>query len=203
MRPTLDHSTLSLMRSTPRPAATATPRRRKRIRRVAVIAAIATAAAALTGAGAANAQPLNSVAIATDISLDTLTLDVAGASTSPGAPVIQWYGHGGSNQRWNFVTLPNGNQQIVNQNSGMCLTTNGIAGQVLYQWYCNVGARQEWQGSIPGKFSNAIVKNGGMLVNPATGLAVDIQGASGLAGAGVIGWYQNGKDNQRFHYYQL
>src|SRR4051812_20678712 len=89
-------------------------------------------AAALTGLvlaavpAAADAQQLSSVAIRTSASAGYLVLDVSGASTSPGAPVIQWYGNGGSNQLWNFVPTADGNETIVNLRSGMCLTTNGI-----------------------------------------------------------------------------
>jgi hypothetical protein len=172
------------------------------LRRASAVAAALLAAAGVAAApGVANAQPLTSVAIATDASAEFLVLDVSGASTSPGAKVIQWYGNGGANQRWNFVELPNGNQQIVNQHSGQCLTTSGSAGAQLYQWPCTLGARQEWRGTLPKAFSG--VQRGASLVNPSTGLAVDINRASADAGAAAMGWYASDTYNQHFAYWQL
>jgi Ricin-type beta-trefoil lectin domain-like len=174
---------------------------RRRLLRRASIAAATVAAALAIAPGLASAQSLSSVAIATDSSVEFLVLDVSGASTAPGASVIQWYGNGGANQRWNFVELPNGNEQIVNRNSGQCLTTGAVPGGGLYQWPCTLGARQEWQGTI-GKASPGLLR-GSRLVNPATGLAVDINGASLKAGAAAISWYESGGFNQDFAYWQL
>jgi hypothetical protein len=61
--------------------------------------------------------------------------------------------NGGSNQRWNFVPLPDGNEKVVNQNSGMCLTTDGIDGSQVYQQRCiadgyGAGLLQEWSGVL-------------------------------------------------------
>jgi len=46
----------------------------------------------------ASAVSLSNVALVSNASESTLALDVNGASTSPGAPVIQWFGNGGSNR---------------------------------------------------------------------------------------------------------
>jgi hypothetical protein len=174
------------------------------LRSAATLAAVSSvAAAAVVATPAANAQSLNSVAITTSVSGAFLALDVSGGSTSPGAGVIQWYGHFGANQRWNFVQTANGNEQIVNQNSGMCLTTSGVAGQQLYQWYCNGSPRQEWSGTLQPKLGDGFAVGGRALINPASGLAADIEGGNGWAGARLIGWYPNGGDNQQFKYYQL
>jgi hypothetical protein len=162
----------------------------------------ATAATAVLIPAAANAS-LNSVAVSTQASGHVLVLDVASGSTSPGAGVIQWYGSGGSNQRWNFVDQPDGNVQIVSQKTGMCLTTDGIAGHQLFQWYCNSPSQQEWHGPISGVFDPDFFYKGKNLKNPASGLAIDVEGGSRWAGARIIGWYPNGGDNQRFKYYQL
>jgi hypothetical protein len=35
--------------------------------------------------------------------LNSLVLDVVNGSTANGAKVVQWYGHGSGNQRWNVV----------------------------------------------------------------------------------------------------
>ena len=168
-----------------------------------VIAAAVATGAVLSGAAAADAaQPLASVAI-TPSSNSALVLDVSGASTSPGAGVIQWHGTGGSNQRWNFIPLSDGNEQIVNQNSGMCLTTSSAAGAQLYQMYCNGSLRQEWSGTPTNAFGSSFAKIGYPIYNPYTGLYMDINGGSKSQGAAVVGWYYNGGDNQMFQYFQL
>jgi hypothetical protein len=165
-------------------------------------------ATALAGLGlaaipaAAQAQPLNSVAIRTSVSGGYLVLDVKGGSTRAGAEVIQWYGHGGSNQRWNFVPLGNGNQKIVNQNSGMCLAVSSVAGRSLFQWYCNSDPQEEWHGDLGYAFGDGFTA-GRSLTNPATGYAVDIAGSNPWAGASAIGWYDNDTQNQHFSYWQL
>jgi hypothetical protein len=172
------------------------------VRRASAVAVtLATVAGVAFAPGVANAQPLNRAAIATDASAEFLVLDVSGASTSAGAKVIQYYGNGGANQRWSFVELPDGNQQIINENSGQCLTTNGSAGSQLYQWPCTLGARQEWRGTLPKAFTG--FQRGSSLVNPASGLAVDINHASAEAGAAAIGWYPSDTYNQHFAYFQL
>jgi ricin-type beta-trefoil lectin protein len=198
MRPTLDANTLTLMH---RPVADtlAPPRRRKR--RLCSAIAAAVALASLIGASAAQAQPLTSVAISAP---GYLTLDVAGGSTAAGAGVITWYGHGGANQRWNFVELRNGNQQIVNQKSGMCLTTDGVAGHRVYQLPCHQWPGQEWSGTLPNVFASpGFFLYGAKLQNPASKLVLDIQGGSRAAGTPLIVWYSNDGSNQRFKYFQL
>ena len=151
---------------------------------------------------AAMAQPLNSVAIRTSASAGYLVLDVSGGSTRAGAEIIQWYGHGGSNQRWNFVPLGNGKQKIVNQNSGMCLAVSSVAGQSLFQWYCNGDPHEEWRGDLGYAFGDGFTA-GRSLTNPATGYAVDIAGSNWRAGAAAIGWYDTDAQNQHFSYWQL
>jgi hypothetical protein len=64
---------------------------------------------------AASAQRLTTVAIAAYTSNGALALDVEGGSTQVGAKVIQWYGSFSANQRWNFVTRPDGTQAIVSR----------------------------------------------------------------------------------------
>jgi hypothetical protein len=165
------------------------------------IALVALAAAALTLAVApsiASAQPLSSVAISPDHSNGYLVLDVEGASTALGAKVISFVGTGGSNQRWTLSYRADGEQQIVNNRRGLCLTTNGIAGSQLYQWTCNGGSRQVWSGDLP-----TVTHVGSALQNPSTGLVVDVEGASPWPGARVVGWAANGGLNQKFAYYQL
>jgi len=165
-------------------------------------AIVATALAGLAVAAlpaAANAQSLQNVSIATGASYNYLVLDVAGGSTSNGAKVIQWAGHGTGNQRWNFVDQGNGTSAIVNQNSGKCLTSDGVAGHQLYQFTCVGSLLQQWKGTLGTVFDTSSHR----LSNVATGLAMDVSGASATAGAAIITWYPNSQPNQYFSYYQL
>jgi Ricin-type beta-trefoil lectin domain len=162
-----------------------------------IAAAVATVAFAAIPA-AAEAQPLSSVAIATGASSWYLVLDVRGGSLEPGAAVVQWYGHGGANQRWNFVELGDGTQQIVNQKSSMCLTTSGKPGAPLFQWPCTGAPGQRWKGDLP-----RAAYSGMPLKNPASGLVLDVYGGWRSAGTPLTAWYPNGGMNQTFSYYQL
>jgi hypothetical protein len=164
-----------------------------------LLTALAVAAVALAAPAAASAQPLQSVAILTGASYGYFALDVEGGSTESGAKILQWYGNWSGNQRWNLVTRADGKQQIVNQKSGMCLTTNGVPGAKLFQYFCNGSRAQEWQGNLALYPSTAATH----LKNPTYNLVADIEGGSGWAGAYLVGWYANGGANQDFEYIQL
>lgn len=158
----------------------------------AVAAALAVAGASASLAPAAHADTYYKLVAHNS----ALTLDVQGGSTSPGAPVIQWYDNGGANQRW---TLPisratedwYGTGAIRNQNSGQCLTTDFRAGDQLYQYPCLTS------GGYPVPTQNWIAKRvnadgvseySTQLLNPASGLVVDVGGYSLSPGAAIIGW---------------
>jgi hypothetical protein len=174
--------------------------RRTVIYRAITIAALALALAATPSL--ATAQSLNNVTLASNATHDFLLLDVAGAATYPGAPVIQWYGNAGANQRWNFVQLADGNEEIVNQNSGMCLTSDGMAGHWVYQWPCSGYAQQEWTGTVPPYFGSSHV-TASTLKNAKSGLYLDVEGDSPWAGAHLITWSYNNTPGDFFTYYQM
>ncbi len=72
-----------------------------------------------------------------------LNLDVKGASTEPGpnGVVIQWYPNGQANQYWSVPAV--GTIGVIrNENSGMCLTTDGYEGDQLYQEPCSRSSGQ-------------------------------------------------------------
>jgi Ricin-type beta-trefoil lectin domain-like len=165
-------------------------------------AALVAAIAALILAGLpslASAQSLAGIAINTAASDSFLVLDVSGGSTSPGAPIIQWYGNYGGNQRWTFVDLGGGSERIVNQQSGMCLTTDGVPGHQVFQWPCNSSnPYQVWFGSFSRPLYSATT-----LLNPRTGLYLDVSGDSRWAGGQIISWWGNGTSGEYFAYYQL
>jgi hypothetical protein len=119
----------------------------RRARLSLAIAALATPA--LVG-GVALAAPATAAttftsAIATEVGLPSV-LDVSGASTQDGAEVIDWQANGGTNQQWTFQPLGFDDYgapvyEIVNLNSGLCLTTNDAPGLNLFQEPCLFQAR--------------------------------------------------------------
>lgn len=123
-----------------------------------------------------------------------LLLDVSGGSTYPGAPVIDWYSNGGANQDWLFSPVGGSNTyDIINVNSNMCLTTDGVAGDQVYQEPCDGSLLQQWQtGLTPGNASAYVIKN------ISSGLYLDVSGDSPWAGASIDTWYYNGGLNQQF-----
>ena len=134
-----------------------------------------------------------------------LVLDVSDASTSPGAPVITYwdkFGFSDANQYWT-VYFESGDQYlIVNQNSGQCLTSDGVAGDQVYQWPCVGSPYQEWTRSSY-DVSDPVAGNPGALAdawqNLASGLVLDVYGDSPWPSAAVDTWYWNGGANQIFY----
>jgi hypothetical protein len=129
-----------------------------------------------------------------------LSMDVSDASMSPGAPVIQWTSNGGDNQRWTWPTVSGTTDVIVNKHSGMCLTTDGIAGHQLFQQPCGGtwAPYQDWTVHI--YFVPSPWLDGywvlGWFTNPGSGLVIDVNGDSHTRGAAIIGWYGTGRLNQ-------
>jgi Ricin-type beta-trefoil lectin domain-like len=165
-------------------------------------------AARLSAAGAALAIPaLLGVTLASAASASSsftthltpnntfaLLLDVSGGSTYPGAPVIDWYANGGANQNWLFLPASGSNTyEIVNVNSNMCLTTDGVAGDQVYQEPCSGSQLQAWRtGLVPGTASAYTIQN------VSSGLYLDVNGDSPWPGASIDTWYYNGGANQYF-----
>ena len=154
---------------------------------VAVLLGTAGGASAATTAFTTHLSPLNT---------GYLELDVSGASTQPGAPVIDWWANGGANQAWTLQPTGSPDQyEIVNQNSGQCLTTSGVAGAQLYQWPCSPNdPYQVWQTGLGAYYDG----HGYGIRNPAFNLYVDVYGDSPWPGAAIDAWYGNNGDNQFF-----
>ncbi|MBO3749802.1 RICIN domain-containing protein [Streptosporangiaceae bacterium NEAU-GS5] len=147
------------------------------------------AAALLATSGAAHASGF-SVRLS-PASNPFLFVDVSGGSRGDGAPLIQW-SISGDNQVWTFQ--PSGTAyQIVNRNSGKCITSDGVAGHQLYQWACHGTANQLWSTSLtPGNLVGYTIKN------VASNLYMDVAGSSGAQGAAIDTWTRNGGSNQFF-----
>lgn len=123
-----------------------------------------------------------------------MLLDVSGASTSPGAPVIDWWANGGSNQSWTFSPDGGANTyEIINQNSGQCLTTDGVAGDQVLQMPCTGSQLQEWRTGLSPSSSETYT-----IQNVYSGLYLDVNSDSPWPGTSIDTWYYNGGQNQFF-----
>jgi hypothetical protein len=123
-----------------------------------------------------------------------LALDVSGASTSPGAPVIDWWGNEGANQQWAFWHYDNGYEsgyEIINKNSNQCLTSDGNPGDQVYQTICYGNNNQLWRTDV-----NAMRTGTYTIQNVYSGLYLDVYGDSPWPGASIDTWYYNGGANQ-------
>lgn len=127
---------------------------------------------------------------------DAMNVAVSQGATYLGAPVIQWYNDGGSEQKWIFGDEFNNDQfigyVIENVNSGQCLTTDGNAGDQLYQFSCEAGALTQVFSVTQNDAGADLFQNVG------TGLYLDVSGYSWGPGASMDLWYSNGQPNQEF-----
>lgn len=114
-----------------------------------------------------------------------LNVGVRGGSTSSGTDIIQWWADGKTDQQWagfSYTGESSNTVRFMNQGSGLCLTTDGVPGQWVYQQVCDpANARQAWMRTYVWMYS------GYTLYNAATGLNLDVQGNS----------YWGGRRNRR------
>lgn len=158
---------------------------------------LAVTAMAVVGLAAAGASPATASTDGVRVRLVPLSnvylfIEVSGASTQSGAAIIQWSYTGGSNQVWTL--RPSGTEYVlVNVGSGLCIATDGVAGDWLFQAPCNGSPKQQWAADGPG--------GAYAFRNPASGLYMDVEGGSGWQGTHLVGWYWNGGNNQWFAAY--
>ena len=103
-----------------------------------------------------------------------MVLDVRSQATNNGAPLIQWIGNGGGNQRWTITSLGNGQYEIINVHSGLALEVTNqstTAGAQVDQWAYSGGANQKWTISTLG---NGFYQ----ILNVNSGMALEVTGAS-------------------------
>ncbi len=127
---------------------------------------------------------------------DGMNVSVADGSGDLYHRVIQWYNNGGAEQKWYFDEVYDSNSGfegylLRNQNSGLCLSTDGYAGDTLFQDWCNAGNTREW-------FTVGTSGADNQIFNRSTGLYLDVSGYSYAAGANIDLWYSNGGSNQYF-----
>lgn len=126
-------------------------------------------------------------------------LDVEGGSAQNGARIIQWYRTWNRNQVFRIFHIGNSNQvwitvepvsKVVNY---LDVSGSGAGSQVIQNTF-NGSSSQQWVEETSGA--------GYRYRNVATGLYMDVQGASYAAGAPVVQWYGNGGLNQVFYLYE-
>jgi hypothetical protein len=123
------------------------------------------------------------------------TLDVVGGSMAWGADLNVWWANGARSQLWTYPT--SGQTGVIfNANSAMCVTTDDVPGDQLYQFPCLANApTQQWNAiTVPAWFDPGRTMT--YFVNPATQLVIDVDGNSYAAGAAVDAWHFNGATNQ-------
>lgn len=171
---------------------TAAGRGRRRITRVLTYAALVVAGSAgLVAPAHADTAQYHMLGIVSSM----YNLDVVGASTWVGAPIDVWYFNGNDNQQFTYPETDKQVAEIRNLGSQQCITTDGVAGDTLYQMPCGNSAGQLWEAEVfttwwnPGKTMVTYI-------NPASGLAMEVYGDSYSPGATVDAWYPNGNENQ-------
>lgn len=173
-------------------------------RRLTVAALAATSAVSIgLSATAAHAATGNTVFPGSQAHWITATYDgmnvaVANAAGWAGAPVIQWYNTGGTEQKWYFDYVRDAQAgfqgyELRNENSGMCLYNDEVAGDTMFQEPCDPNNSGElfW------------ITSGQIYAHFGPALYLDVSGVSYGAGANIDGWYENGGINQSFSIYNV
>lgn len=117
------------------------------------------------------------------------------ASTANGARIVQWPLSGAvpANKQWAYIPVPGApyTYYIQARNSGKVLSVNSyVAGAPILQWDNQGAPSQQWREVDLGftrKYRNV-----------ATGLYLDVSGASFKDGATLVQWYETSGANQQF-----
>jgi alpha-galactosidase len=156
----------------------------------------------LNGSGTANqewtliaASTNGPVTYSVENASSKLVLDDPNSSASNGTGIVQWQSNGGTNQKWTFVPLADGNDLIVNQASGLVLGDPGFSqnrGTGIIQWQLNGGLNEQWQ-------VNQQANGTYEIVNAYSGLVLEDPGSSTTEGIQVDQWNWNGTANQEWY----
>ncbi|MDX3192957.1 glycoside hydrolase N-terminal domain-containing protein [Streptomyces sp. MN03-5084-2B] len=118
--------------------------------------------------------------------------DISGGSTSAGAALIQWQAGSGLNQQFDFLASDGGYHRIRARHSGLVLqVASSASGADITQQPDTGATTQQWKVTDQG---GGVVS----LVNRASGLAMDVWGASTADGARISQYAVGGGANQRF-----
>ncbi len=121
-------------------------------------------------------------------------LDVAGASTTNGTPIIQFPANGQANQRFRIEPVGNGFVRLVAEHSGLVLDVAGASmdnGAPVIQFPANGQANQHFRLEPVG---DGLVR----IVAQHSGQVLDVAGASTDNGAPIIQFPWNGQANQQW-----
>jgi hypothetical protein len=185
---------------------------RRRLAAPAAALAAATAAALLATAGPASADVPGSGFIYRITTSSALAVDVSGASQDWGAPVIDWYVNGHSNQSWELVSVGNtpNEFQIVNENSGLCLAINAAStglydGASIIQFKCLGNAPTEQWIFQPHYLGNGSGNENYYTIASAadTGYVLDVPADNTVPGTALEIWGANGGLSQQFYIVEL
>ncbi|WP_410645823.1 RICIN domain-containing protein [Amycolatopsis sp. lyj-346] len=118
--------------------------------------------------------------------------DITGASTAAGATLVQWAPHTAANQQFDFLASTDGYYRIRARHSGLVLqVASSASGADITQQPDTGATTQQWRVTDLG--GGAV-----SLVNRASGLAMDVWGASTADGARISQYAASGGTNQRF-----
>lgn len=137
----------------------------------------------LDGSGATPPPPLVRIRSA----LNSLCVNIRGASTAPGAAVIQWTCGSATNEQFT-MTSSGGFVQFAAKHSGLCIAQSDTAtsGGPVVQTACTGGTTTQW------------TQVGATLRNRATGACLDVPGSSSTLDTQLITWPCNGGNNQNW-----
>ncbi|GAA5187263.1 hypothetical protein GCM10023322_35260 [Rugosimonospora acidiphila] len=117
-----------------------------------------------------------------------LVVGVDHSSTAAGAAIIQANDDGTANQHWIFYTNPDGTFIMQNENSGLCMSTDGVTGDGLTQQPCDGRWGEVWQSNSNGNYWSYYYQRN-----------MDVNGNSYAVGAPIDTWYVNNSTNQQFY----
>ncbi|WP_198586775.1 RICIN domain-containing protein [Glycomyces xiaoerkulensis] len=169
------------------------PRTRRRLPGLAAAAALALAAVFLFG-------PPAQAAVDTDTwyTIESrhsgLVLDIEGASTDPGAGLIQYNATGAANQQFRFIDAGDGYHRIQARHSGHSLDVyewNPDNGADIVQWTDNNNTVQQWQVTENAEGYHTFV-------NRFSGKALDVWNQSTEPGSRISQYDPTGSTNQQW-----
>jgi len=121
-------------------------------------------------------------------------LDIAGASTEPNVPAVQWYCHGGADQQWRLEALPGGGYRLTARHSGNALEVlDGSledAAPVVQNTPSDVPQQQWIVTSLGDGYYSLIARH--------SGKALDVFGESTQPGTAVIQYTPHLHANQQW-----
>lgn len=166
---------------------------RRRLSGLAVAAALAVAAVVLIA-------PQAQAAVDTDTwyTIEArhsgLVMDIASASTEPGADLTQYTSTGGANQQFRFIDAGSGYYQIQARHSGLVLDVSGQSsanGADIIQWNDLDTTNQQWRLTENADGYHSIVSR-------SSGKALDVWERSTEPGARVSQYTPTGSSNQQW-----